>query len=70
MRPQADFIDIRRALSARRVHKFGPMPPSTPEGKALWLKQMDECAQDLGLPNVYRTHPYRTKPTAPREAAE
>ncbi len=63
-----DYIEIRRALSACRVKKFGPIPPSTPEGKALWLKQMDECAADLGVQNVYRTHPYRGKFSDGRQA--
>lgn len=63
-----DYVEIRRALSARRVLKFGPMPPSGPEGKAVWLKQMDECAKDLGLPNVYRTHPFKAPARLPHAA--
>lgn len=50
-----DYADIRRALSARRLQKYGPPVDGDTEQ---WLKQMDEAAQDLGLPNVYRTHPY------------
>lgn len=54
-----DYIEIRQALSRYRVHKFGAIPPSTPEGKELWLTQMDAAAAALGLPNVYRTHPFK-----------
>lgn len=60
----SDYVDIRRALSSARLKKFGPIDGD----KETWLRQMDDCAADLGLPNVYRTHPYRTKQI--REAAE
>lgn len=57
------ILEIKQRLSGLRVHKFGPMPGDG--ARELWLSQMDECAQQLGLPNVYRSHPFKTPEPRP-----